>query len=72
MITLLFTCAYNTSLYAFLTENGTCTNGQVTVGNSTYILNQTYADWIKKLTSDNRPLAEIICQAILNQSVARR
>lgn len=58
-------------VYGIVTENGTCTNGVVFVGNKTYILNQSYADFIKNLTYDNRILAEILCEQILNQSVAR-
>jgi hypothetical protein len=62
---------YRSSVSGILTENGTCTDGNVVVGNRTYNSNQTYAEWIRNLTNDNRPLAELICQTILNQSVTR-
>lgn len=40
-------------VHAVLTENGICTNGKVTIGNETQILNLSAAVYIKKLTSDN-------------------
>jgi hypothetical protein len=58
-------------VYGIITEDGICTNGVVYVGNKTYILNQTYADFIKNLTNDNRILAEILCEQIMNLSIAR-
>jgi hypothetical protein len=54
-----------------LTDNGICTNGNITIGNETLILNQTAADFIKNLTLDNRIMAEMICHSMLNETVAR-
>jgi len=38
------------SVSGVLTENGTRTDGNITVVNRSYILNQTYADFIRNLT----------------------
>lgn len=46
---------------AILTENGTCTNGNVTVG----------IDFFKNLTNDNTQLAELMCQNMLNETIPR-
>ena len=54
------------SVYGLLTDNGTCTNGTITIGNETQILNESAADFIKNLTTDNLEMAEIFCEAILN------
>jgi len=62
---------YYPEVYGVLTENGTCTNENLTIGNTTYILNQTLSDFIKRLTQDNRPLAELICQNMLNQNITK-
>ena len=62
---------YCPKVYGVLTENGTCTNENLTIGNTTYILNQTLSDFIKRLTQDNRPLAELICQNMLNQNITK-
>lgn len=54
-----------------LTEDGICSNGQVSVGNEPLILNQPAADYIKNLTMDNRPLAEMMCHAMLNETTKK-
>jgi hypothetical protein len=66
-----FSSMYRSGVNSALTENGTCMDGNVPLGNKTHSPNQTYAKFIKNLTSDNRPLAEIVCQALLNQSVSK-
>lgn len=71
-IVLFIAGTYRLSTNGLLTENGTCTNGNVTIGNRTFILKQTFANFIKNLTYDNRPLADIICQSLLNQSTANK
>lgn len=58
---------YSIHVYGFLTENGTCNTGKTAIGNSTYILNQSYEDFIKNLTKNNRPMAEIICQDMIDK-----
>ena len=50
---------------AILTENGTCTNGNVTVGVNHSI------DFFKNLTNDNTQLAELMCQNMLNETILR-
>jgi hypothetical protein len=59
-------------VYGVLTDNGICTNGNITIGNETLILNQTAADFIKNLTLDNRIMAEMLCHSMLNETVARQ
>lgn len=63
--------AYSSTVFGLLTENGTCTSGNVIIGNKTHIENQSYADFITNLTEDNRPLAEVICENMLNLRVPR-
>ena len=58
-------------VYGMLTDNGICTNGNITIGNETLIFNQTAADFIKNLTLDNKILAEMFCHSMLNKTVAR-
>ena len=58
-------------IYGVLTDDGVCMNGNVTIGNKTLILNQTAADYIKNLTSDNRLMAQMMCHAMLNETLAR-
>lgn len=58
-------------LGVMLTEDGICSNGQVSVGNEPLILNQPAADYIKNLTMDNRPLAEMMCRAMLNETTKK-
>ena len=56
----------------FLTETGICTDGKVIIGNETQILNQSAANYIKNLTSDNRLMAEMVCHSMLNETTARK
>lgn len=58
--------------YGLLTETGICTNGKIIIGNETQILNQSAADYIKNLTTDNRLLAEMVCQSMLNETTAKK
>jgi hypothetical protein len=60
-----------TNVNGTLTENGICTNGKVTIGNETRILNQSAHSYFKNLTMDNRLMAEIMCQARLNETVGK-
>ena len=59
------------NVFGFLSENGTCYSGNVTIGNTSYIESQSYAQLIENLTIDNRPLAEVICENMLNLRVPR-
>lgn len=59
---------FNHLTFGMLTDNGICTNGKITIGNDSKILNQSSADFLKNLTMDNRPMAEIICDAMLNNT----
>jgi hypothetical protein len=54
-----------------LTENGTCTDGIITIGNDTQILNETAAEYIKNLTKDNRLMAEMLCHSFLNETIVK-
>jgi len=56
-------------IYGLLTEEGICTNGVVTIGNETQILNQSAAEYIKNLSSDNRLMGEVFCHAMLNETM---
>jgi hypothetical protein len=51
-----------------VTENGTCTDGNVTIGNETRVLNQSGASFFKNLTMDNRLMAEVLCHAVLDET----
>jgi hypothetical protein len=62
---------YFQHIYGLLTEEGICTNGVVTIGNETQILNQSAAEYIKKLSSDNRIMGEVFCHAMLNETIAK-
>jgi len=54
-------------IHAILTENGTCTN--VTKGaNQVINRNRINDEYFKNLTSDNRQLAELICQNMPNET----
>ncbi len=68
LIALVIFIHFNQDTYGVLTENGTCTNGNITIGNNSKILNQSSADFLKNLTMDNQPMAEIICAAMLNNT----
>ena len=59
-------------VYGFLTETGICTDGKFIIGNETQILNQSAANYIKNLTSDNRLMAEMVCHSMLNETTARK
>jgi hypothetical protein len=59
------------NIHALLTETGICTNGNVTIGNETHILNQSAADYIKNLTKDNRLIAEMLCHSLLNETTMK-
>ena len=61
---------FSSHVYGMLTVDGVCTNGNMTIGNETLILNQTAADYIKNLTLDNRIMAEMLCHSMLNETVA--
>ena len=54
-----------------LTETGICTDGKVIIGNETQILNQSAANYLKNLTTDNRLMAEMVCHAMLNETTAK-
>jgi len=58
--------------HGILTENGICTNGNVTIHNQTQILNQSAGEYIKNLTTDNRLMAEIMCHALLNETTSKK
>jgi hypothetical protein len=63
---------YCIRVYGVLTENSTCTDGRIRIGNETRILNQTAAEYIKNLTKDNRVMAEMMCHSMLNETTARQ
>lgn len=63
---------FPSNVYGLLTDNGTCTSGRITIGNETQILNESAADFIKNMTTDNRVMAEIFCQAMLNETTAKQ
>jgi hypothetical protein len=63
---------YCIRVYGVLTDNGTCTDGSITIGNETRILNQTAAEYIKNLTKDNRVMAEMMCHSMLNETTAKQ
>jgi len=67
-----FDKAVLSDMYGFLTETGICTDGKVIIGNETQILNQSAANYIKNLTSDNRLMAEMVCHSMLNETTARK
>jgi hypothetical protein len=63
---------YIRSANGILAENGTCTNGNVTIGASQVNdTNRSTGDFFKNLTADNRHLAELICQNMLNETTPR-
>ena len=68
LIALVIFIQLNYETYGMLTENGICTNGKITIGNDSKILNQSSADFLKNLTMDNRPMAQIVCDAMLNNT----
>lgn len=59
-------------IYAILYENGTCTDVNVTKGaNQGVNVNRLNEEYFKNLTKDNRQLAELICQKMLNETSLR-
>lgn len=56
---------YVRNIFAILTENGTCTHGIHKVP-AQILKNNGINGSFDRLTSDNRELAEIICQNLLN------
>ena len=62
---------YFKDIHGLLTEEGICTNGVVTIGNESQILNQSAAEYIKNLSSDNRLMGEVFCQSMLNETIAK-
>ena len=68
LIALVIFIQLNYETYGMLTEDGICTNGKITIGNDSKILNQSSADFLKNLTMDNRPMAQIVCDAMLNNT----
>ena len=60
------------SIHAILYENGTCTSGNVTKGaNLLMNRNRSMDNFFRNLTRDNRQLADLMCQNMLNQTTAR-
>ena len=60
------------SIHAILYENGTCTSGNVTKGaNQLMNRNRSMDNFFRNLTRDNRQLAELMCQNMLNETNAR-
>ena len=60
------------SIHAILYENGTCTNGNVTKGDNQVInRNRSMDNFFRNLTRDNRQLADLMCQNMLNETTAR-
>ena len=60
------------SIHAILYENGTCTSGNVTKGaNQAMNRNRSMDDFFRNLTRDNRQLADLMCQNMLNETTAR-
>ena len=60
------------SIHAILYENGTCTSGNVTKGANQLInRNRSMDNFFRNLTRDNRQLADLMCQNMLNQTTAR-
>jgi ABC-type siderophore export system fused ATPase/permease subunit len=59
-------------IHAILSENGTCTYGNVTKGvNQVINRNRINEEYFKNLTRDNRQLAELICQNMLNETTVK-
>ena len=60
------------SIHAILYENGTCTSGNVTKGADQLMnRNRSMDNFFRNLTGDNRQLADLMCQNVLNQTTAR-
>jgi hypothetical protein len=55
-----------------LYENGTCTNENLTNSSNQVInTNGSVDDFLKSLPSDNRILAEIVCQTTSNETIVK-
>lgn len=56
---------------AILYENGTCTTENLTrLPNQVINTDESVGDFLKSLTSDNRLLAEMVCQNTVNETIA--
>jgi hypothetical protein len=62
---------YRLYVDGILTENGSCTNGNATIGNESRFLNESADDYLKNLSADNRLMAEILCHGMLNETTAK-
>lgn len=59
-------------IHAILYENGTCTSGNVTKGADQVMnRNRSMDNFFRNLTRDNRQLADLMCQNMLNETTAR-
>lgn len=63
---------YFRSTNAIINESGICANENVTIGaNQILNRNRLSNDYFMNLTSDNRQLAELMCQNISNNTTSR-
>ena len=63
---------YFRSTNAIINESEICANGNVTIGaNQILNRNRLSNDFFMNLTSDNRQLAELMCQNISNNTTSR-
>jgi hypothetical protein len=69
---IIFIAIFFSIVYGLLTDDGTCANGIAIIGNETQILNQSAADYIRNLTTDNRLLAEMVCHTMLNETTTKQ
>jgi hypothetical protein len=59
-------------IHAILYENGTCTTEKLTkLPNRVINTNESVDDFLKSLTSDNRLLAELVCQNTVNETIVK-
>jgi hypothetical protein len=59
-------------IHAILYENGTCTTENLTkLPNRVINTNESVDDFLKSLTSDNRLLAEMVCQNTVNETFVK-
>jgi hypothetical protein len=60
-------------IQAFLTENGTCINDNLSRGSNQVINGDQFigGEEFKNITRDNRQLAELICQNRLNETIGK-
>ena len=60
------------TVLAILYENGTCTNENLTNSSNQVInTNGSVDDFLKSLPSDNRIIAEIVCQTTSNETIVK-